>query len=72
MKHFYSIFNVLYVNSNAKVKLKDALTRASALDAFENSAPSMKKEYVRQVEEAKAQETRERRIAKIVEKLSVG
>jgi uncharacterized protein YdeI (YjbR/CyaY-like superfamily) len=30
----------------------------------------MKKEYVRQVEEAKAQETRERRIAKIVEKLS--
>ena len=52
--------------------LKDALTRASALDAFENSAPSMKKEYVRQVEEAKAQETRERRIAKIVEKLSVG
>jgi uncharacterized protein YdeI (YjbR/CyaY-like superfamily) len=30
----------------------------------------MKKEYVRQVEEAKAQETRERRIAKILEKLS--
>jgi hypothetical protein len=29
-----------------------------------------KKEYVRQVEEAKAQATRERRIAKIVEKLS--
>ena len=50
--------------------LKDALIRASALDAFEKSAPSMKKEYVRQVEEAKAQETRERRITKIVEKLS--
>ena len=49
--------------------LKDALIKAGALDAFENSAPSMKKEYVRQVEEAKAQETRERRIAKIVEKL---
>jgi len=30
----------------------------------------MKKEYVRQVEEAKAQETRQRRIHKIVEKLS--
>jgi uncharacterized protein YdeI (YjbR/CyaY-like superfamily) len=29
----------------------------------------MQKEYVRQVEEAKAQETRERRISKIVEKL---
>ena len=50
--------------------LKEALIKAGALDAFENSAPSMKKEYVRQVEEAKAQETRERRIAKIVEKLS--
>jgi hypothetical protein len=51
--------------------LKNALIKAKALNAFENSAPSMKKEYVRQVEEAKAQETRERRIAKIVEKLSV-
>ena len=42
--------------------LKDALIKANALDAFEKSAPSMKKEYVRQVQEAKAQETRERRI----------
>lgn len=52
--------------------LEDALIHANALDAFEKSAPSMKKEYVRQVEEAKTQETRERRIAKIVEKLSAG
>jgi len=51
--------------------LKDALIEAHTLEAFEKSAPSMKKEYVRQVEEAKAQETRERRIAKIVGKLSV-
>ena len=50
--------------------LKAALIDAGALEAFKNSAPSMRKEYVRQVEEAKAQETRERRIAKIVEKLS--
>jgi hypothetical protein len=50
--------------------LKDALIKANALDAFEKSAPSMKKEYVRQVQEAKAQETRGRRITKIVEKLS--
>ena len=50
--------------------LKDALIKSNTLDAFEKSAPSMKKEYVRQVEEAKAQETRERRITKIVEKLS--
>jgi hypothetical protein len=52
--------------------LKDALIKANALDAFEKSAPSMKKEYVRQVQEAKAQETRERRITKIVEKFSAG
>ena len=49
--------------------LKDALVKANVLDAFEKSAPSMKKEYVRQVQESKKQETRERRIAKIVEKL---
>jgi len=49
--------------------LKSALIEAGALEAFENSAPSMRKEYVRQVEEAKAQETRERRISKIIEKL---
>jgi hypothetical protein len=50
--------------------LKNALREAGALEAFENSAPSMRKEYVRQVEEAKTQETRERRIAKIVKNLS--
>lgn len=46
-----------------------ALAEAGVLDAFEASAPSRKKEDVRQVEEAKTQETRERRIAKIVAKL---
>jgi hypothetical protein len=50
--------------------LKSALVEAGALEAFGSSAPSMQKEYVRQVEEAKAQETRERRISKIVEKLT--
>ena len=52
--------------------LKAALVKAKALDAFNATAPSMRKEYVRQVEEAKARETRDRRIAKIVEKLSAG
>lgn len=52
--------------------LKDALLKANVLQAFEKSAPSMQREYVRQVEEAKAQETRGRRITKIVEKLSGG
>ena len=50
--------------------LEAALTEANALAAFNKSAPSMKKEYIRQVESAKTPETRERRIAKIVEKLS--
>jgi hypothetical protein len=52
--------------------LKAALTQANALPAFEKSAPSMKKEYVRQVAESKAAETRQRRIEKIVAKLSSG
>jgi hypothetical protein len=52
--------------------LKAALTKANVLSTFEKTAPSMQKEYVRQVDEAKAQETRERRINKIVEKLSAG
>jgi hypothetical protein len=49
--------------------LKNALVAGKAMEAFEKSAPSMKKEYVRWVEEAKAPETRERRIVKTVEKL---
>ena len=50
--------------------LMAALKHAGAMDGFDKAAPSMKKEYVRQVQEAKTQETRERRIEKIVEKLS--
>jgi hypothetical protein len=49
--------------------LQAALVRAKALGAFEKSAPSRRKEFVRQVGEAKAAETRARRIAKIVEAL---
>jgi hypothetical protein len=41
-----------------------------AAAAFDALAYSVRKEYVRQVESAKAQETRERRIAGIVAKLS--
>jgi bifunctional DNA-binding transcriptional regulator/antitoxin component of YhaV-PrlF toxin-antitoxin module len=39
------------------------------MDAFQALSFTMRKEYVRQVESAKAQETRERRIAKIVASL---
>jgi uncharacterized protein YdeI (YjbR/CyaY-like superfamily) len=50
--------------------LRAALVASRALDAFEASIPSRKKEDVRQVEEAKTRETRERRIARIVAKLT--
>lgn len=43
--------------------------KPGARAAFDALAPSMRKEYVRQVESAKAVETRNRRIAGIVEKL---
>lgn len=43
--------------------------RAGATEAFEKLAPSKKKEFVRQVQDAKSQETRNRRIAKVVEQL---
>jgi len=52
--------------------LRQALSAASALNAFESSSPSMQKEFVRQVEEAKGEETRQRRISKIIEKLVSG
>ena len=57
------------------VELPEDLAKAlakvkGARAAFDASAPSKRKEFVRQVVEAKVQETRERRIAKIVADLS--
>ena len=50
--------------------LKVALSqKPGAMEAFEAMSYTNRKEAVRQVEEAKAQETRERRIAKIVSQL---
>jgi hypothetical protein len=43
--------------------------KAGATEAFHAAAPSKRKEFVRQVTDAKTPETRERRIAKIVEQL---
>lgn len=52
------------------VDLATALAaKAGALAAFDALSPSKRKEFVRQVEDAKTQETRERRIAGIVAKL---
>lgn len=44
-------------------------TKSGATEAFHASAPSKRKEFVRQVNDAKTQETRDRRIAKIVDQL---
>ena len=55
----------------APADLLAALSKvARARAAFDKLAPSKRKEAVRQVVEAKAQDTRERRIAKIVADLS--
>jgi hypothetical protein len=43
--------------------------KSGAREAFDKASPSARKEFVRQVVEAKAQDTRERRIAAIVAKL---
>jgi bifunctional DNA-binding transcriptional regulator/antitoxin component of YhaV-PrlF toxin-antitoxin module len=50
--------------------LAKALSKAGVRKIFDASAPSKRKEFVRQVEDAKTQETRERRIDKIVASLS--
>jgi len=52
--------------------LAAALDAAGVREAFDKLAPSARKEHVRQVEMAKAQETRDRRVANIVAKLSGG
>jgi antitoxin component of MazEF toxin-antitoxin module len=50
--------------------LAGALTKAGVKKTFDEIAFSKRKEFVRQVEDAKTQETRERRIEKIVAQLS--
>jgi uncharacterized protein YdeI (YjbR/CyaY-like superfamily) len=50
--------------------LAKALSKAGVRKMFDAAAPSKRKEFVRQVEDAKTQETRERRIDKIVRQLS--
>jgi len=49
--------------------LAEALAAAGAREAFDSLSYSARKEHVRQVESAKAQETRDRRVASIAEKL---
>ena len=50
-------------------ELAAALAEAGLVEVFDKLAPSRRKEYARQVSEAKAAETRHRRIAKIVTEL---
>lgn len=47
-----------------------ALARAGLTDTFAKLAPSRRKEYVRLINEAKAAQTRDRRLAKIIAELS--
>ena len=49
--------------------LQEALANAGLEEAFAAQAPSRRKEFARQVAEAKAEDTRDRRIAKIIEAL---
>jgi uncharacterized protein YdeI (YjbR/CyaY-like superfamily) len=49
--------------------LKAIKKNKAAIDAFENLAPSHKREYVSYVNEAKKAETRQKRIEKVVEAL---
>lgn len=50
--------------------LAEALDRSHVREAFDVLAPSKRKEHVRQVESAKAEETRQRRITKIIDSLT--
>jgi hypothetical protein len=50
--------------------LKAALVAAKFLETFETKAPSKRKEWVRQVMDAKTPETRERRITKVIADLN--
>ena len=50
--------------------LAAALAAAGARDAFDALAPSRRKEHVRQVTEAKAEATRQRRVQKVVDSLA--
>ncbi len=49
--------------------LAEALAAADVRAAFDALAPSKRKEHVRQLTSAKTEETRDRRIAKIVDSL---
>lgn len=50
--------------------LAAALDAAGVRAAFDAQSPSKRKEHVRQVESAKAEDTRTRRVAKVVESLA--
>jgi hypothetical protein len=51
-------------------ELAAALARDGLSDAFGQLAPSRRKEHARQISEAKAEATKERRLAKIIAELS--
>jgi len=50
-------------------ELAAALAHAGLVESFDKLAPSRRKEYARQINDAKANETRDRRLAKILAEL---
>ena len=56
-----------YRSVNMHPELEEALTSADLADVFANLSYSKRKEYARQVNEAKAEDTRKRRIEKVIE-----
>jgi hypothetical protein len=56
-----------YRSVNMHPELEVALTSADLADVFANLSYSKRKEYARQVNEAKAEDTRKRRIEKVIE-----
>ena len=56
-----------YRNVDMQPELEVALASAGLADVFANLSYSKRKEYARQVNEAKAEDTRKRRIEKVIE-----
>lgn len=60
-----------YRNVDVPATLAEALSAADLSDVFHDLSYSRRKEFARQVEEAKAEDTRLRRIKKVIEALQV-
>ncbi len=60
-----------YREVNMPAELTKALIQASLSEVFHDLTYSKRKEYARQVSDAKAEDTKQRRITKIIEELTI-